>query len=134
MKAPILAVLMSLVTSNAFAADAGCKGNPALTGRCYMVRGDVFMSGDMGPVLGPDGASHERLGIRPAPNGESDMPDSIENPLLNDLHAEIQGVFEVCPIPAVPNQFPRGYTKFICINSASGLSVITSAEQHKKSN
>lgn len=120
----LIAAVLSIVPATALAADAGCKGNPALTGQCYSVSGDVLLSADIGVVLGPDG-KNRALVVRAAPNSEIDMPESVSALLSKKLTSYIHGVYEVCPIPAEPNQFVPGETKYICINSASKLYVDT---------
>lgn len=117
--AVVLGVVMA--GSAGLAADQGCKGNRALTGACYIVRGDVFLTADIGPALSVTG--QRALIIRAAPNSQLDMPENVGNALSDDLHAEIEGMYEVCPIPEQPSQFPPGITRYICINSASGVVV-----------
>ncbi len=79
MRKQFLAGLLSLAWSNAMAADAGYKGNPAITGPCYAVHGDIFLSADAGPVLGPDNSqSHHGLTIRAAPESDADTGERLQ--------------------------------------------------------
>jgi len=114
---------------NAFAGDAGCKGNPALTGPCYVVWGEVGLSADVGLVLGLDPGSHppgrqlrpgQSLIIRSAPNSEKDIPRNVGD-LIDPLTTWVHGRYEVCPIPAAPTQFVPGELIFVCIESGSHL-------------
>jgi hypothetical protein len=117
-----LIVTITLLSHTAVAEDAGCKGNARLIGKCYMVRGFVIMSADIGPVLDTD-RTHGRLIIRAAPYSEKDMPPSVGNLLSDNITAEIHGTYEVCPIPVLPSQFPPESTRFVCVNSASRVSI-----------
>lgn len=118
----VAVILVGVLSQPAFGTDAGCKNNPRLTGKCHILRGSVLMSGDIGPVLDPDGHAG-RLIIRSAPDSSKDMPLIVENILEKDLFAEIHGTYEVCPIPVLPSQFPPESTRFACINAASHVSV-----------
>jgi hypothetical protein len=119
-----LVIAITLTTLPVSAADLGCKANPKLLERCRFERGDVFMSADIGPVLGLEHVQG-RLIIRSAPGSSKDMPSVIANLLSKDLHNEVEATYEVCPIPSQPDQFPAGTYRYVCINSASHISVTT---------
>jgi hypothetical protein len=125
-----LVLAITLTTLSVSAADLGCKTNPKLLGRCRFERGAVFMSADIGPVLGLEHVQG-RLIIRSAPGSADDMPVAVTNILLKSLTNEVDGVYEVCPIPAQPDQFPPGTDKYVCINSASHISVTTWMKRNK---
>ena len=137
-KAKAIAVLMSFVSSNAIAADAGCKANPAVTGPCFSAQGIVFLTGDIGPALGIDGPKHSELIIRAAPNSEKDMPNNLKTLMVNaigkTIFAEVHGTYEVCPIPEQPSQFPPGTERYVCINSASHLKLGRGIPKRENSN
>ena len=126
MKRQILATLILLASSEALSADRGCKNNPALTGRCFTVRGNVVLTGDIGPAFDSDD-SKTRLIIRAAPNSARDMPENLETlmdkALDKRVYAGVHGTYEVCPIPTEPSQFPPETSRYACINSASHMKV-----------
>ena len=108
---------------SAVASDAGCKENPQLIGQCYVVRGEIAVSADVGPIFMPEFDYKQRFIVRPAPNSKKDMPKKVTNILTNDLNAYVHGIYHVCPIPTQPTQFPPAYTHFVCIDSVSAIRV-----------
>jgi hypothetical protein len=99
--------------------DHSCaQGNPAVKGQCYIVRGTVSPSADIGMVLG---VPNERTIVLWPPRGSDDYaPREVEG-RLNDLiksNVSIDGTFLVCPLPEQPNQFERGFLRYGCISKA----------------
>src|SRR5580704_17302129 len=118
MKTPMLALLISLVSLPAFAADLGCKANPALLGRCYLVQGKITVDPGIEAVFNRDD-SKSRLIIRPAPGSTKALPDNVQDAFRNYRVVSVHGSYEVCPIPSQP---PFESQRFACVNSASDLS------------
>jgi hypothetical protein len=111
-------------SAHAFPAkDAGCKGNPALTGKCYWVHGNFGLSADSGLVVVQD--SERWLTTWSAPNSEIDGPENLSRALskaqhkAHSLEAFVHGAFEVCPIPS--DDPSKSYKKYVCIQSAKNL-------------
>lgn len=118
-----LAAIIAMVPVSAFAADAGCKGNLALTGACYVVTGEVLLSADIGPVLALDPGMTppgiilrpgESLIVRAAPNSDQDAPKNLVD-AMSSPNAGVHGRYTVCPIPTLPSQFPPEETHYVCI-------------------
>jgi len=128
----LLALIVTATPITALGADAGCKGNPALTGPCYEVTGTVFLSADIGLVLVPDrGVQTPGITLRPghgliinsAPNSDGDLPSNVGD-AISPATAWVHGRYEVCPIPTLPSQFPPEETHFVCIEFGSDIEVI----------
>jgi hypothetical protein len=85
------------------AQDAGCKGNPGLTGRCYEQWGSIGLTADAALALGPATSGERRLLVRAAPGSEHDIPLNVSDALWDDLQASVAGQFEVCPVPRDPS-------------------------------
>lgn len=104
--------------------DAGCRGNPGLTGQCYWLRGTVELSFDRGYVLGRDD-SYRVVIITNAPNSEKDVPSNLMHVMdqavknVSSASAWVHGTFEVCPIPT--RRPDLTYEHFVCIQSAVHL-------------
>ena len=135
-KAQVSTLLVLLASTNAMAADSGCKGNPALIGRCFAMRGNILMTGDIGPALDSDDGKH-RIIIRAAPNSTKDVPGNVEmlmeKALDKRISAEAHGTYEVCPIPEEASQFPPGTQRYGCVNSASHLKMGDWSSKRKNS-
>ncbi len=130
--ASALVACASHLRASSKSTDAGCKGNPALTGQCYVVWGWVGLSADAGLVLEldpgfnvpghpPIPGHHVTLIVRNAPNSEKDGPPNVGD--MIKLPAGVHGRYEVCPVPEVqvlPTQSP-GMLNFVCIESGSHL-------------
>jgi hypothetical protein len=119
MKAPTLAILLSLVCSPAFAADVGCKSNSALLGQCYVVRGTITVDLGIGAIFNRDDPK-SRLIIRPAPGSAITLPENVDHALRFYRVISVHGAYEVCPIPS---QSPFEHERFVCVESASSLSL-----------
>jgi hypothetical protein len=131
MKALTFVTLMSVASSTAVAADAGCKMNPALTGRCYVVRGNISVVTEAGPVFDIQDAKR-RLIIRAAPNSTKLLPENVGRYLFSSeiSAAEVRGTYEVCPLPSEP---PLQGERFVCVNSGSNLLAIRPSGRAKNS-
>jgi len=118
-----LAILAMLVIQapSAMAADPACRNNPNLIGECYTTHGVVLMSADALVVLAVTGSSGRlRLSVSaPSASSGSDMPPKISDILTRDLHSEIEGEFDVCPVRAQISLVDGA----VCIESVSHMSV-----------
>src|ERR1700691_2203625 len=119
MKAPTLAILLWLVCLPAVPAEIGCKSNPALLGQCYVVRGTIRVDPGIGATFDRDDPK-SRLIIRPAPGSAITLPENVDHALRFYRVISVYGAYEVCPIPS---QSPFQHERFVCVDSASNLSV-----------
>ena len=119
---------LSCVAVAANGQDPGCERNPALTGKCYWVRGTIGISADDADALWRDGGG-SALVPRDAPESKKGYPASLEKALSDAFKRGkplkgIHGRFKVCPIPREqPDKYGLDY---VCIQAAKRLSVVWS--------
>lgn len=111
-------VVMALPAS---AADAGCEGNPALTGKCYWVWGTGGISADNADMIWRDD-NHRGMTVREAPNSHW-YPRNVERALrkTTSITGYLHGRWRVCPIPAEPSD--KYGLPWVCLQAATHLSV-----------
>jgi len=119
MKATTLTILLWLVSLPAFCADIGCKSNSALLGQCYSVQGTITVDPGIGATFNRDDPK-SRLIIRPAHGSAITLPENVDHALRFYHVISVHGTYEVCPIPS---QSPFKHERFVCVDSASNLSV-----------
>jgi hypothetical protein len=120
--------MVSAATS-ASPADFGCKGNPSVTGKCYLIQGQINLSADSGFVLWRDDGQGRPIKIRAAPNSDREWPSSLDRAMTRawnetgSVTAPVRGIFEVCPIPV---SFTHGLEEpYGCIQSVDHLATET---------
>jgi hypothetical protein len=116
-------LLCVLACGEAIGADLGCKKNPNLTGACYRLNGTIMESADVGWVLHVPGRPNEHYVVRPAPESNRLLPNSLSRFEERIPPESLGGAFVVCPIPEQFNQFDPGFLKFVCIESGSNIVV-----------
>ena len=100
---------MALVANASFA----CQTELAQGGKCFALRGRVYLSnGTPSMRISPIG-SHRILGVLPAEN--EDAPDSIKQGVTFDQSAIAD--MEVCPL----TQAKSGEMQMVCVRSASNI-------------
>jgi len=107
--------LSDLGIAGSIDAAAGCRGNPAVSGACFSVRGRVSAyNGTPSLRIWPVGTTR-LLGIVPVEN--EIMPESIKNKVT--FQQNVFATLEVCPFtPARP-----GVMQLVCVESATDIQV-----------
>lgn len=102
-----LGLVLLLVSSHSIA----CRAEPATGGKCFALRGRIYLSnGTPSMRISPIG-SHRILGVLPAEN--EDAPENIKLGVTFDQSAIAD--IEVCPL----TQAKMGEMQMVCVRSAS---------------